>query len=427
MAAQRGDLEGRDEAAQAIARAEREAAEAVEAEEEARVERAQAEGARAEAKQAVEAVPEDDPLLDTAIRKIEAEVSEQYPYGRPGQPISRRSPFLLAFSASLGVGAAVLVGLALANVRSVLLLLLTAAFLAIGLNPVVEVLERRGLRRGRAVALVFLAVITFFVGFGFAVVPPIVEQATAFSEKVPEYIQQLRTNSTVARLNERFGVLDQAQGLVSNETAGPSAIGGVLGASRVVFSAFFSTLTVLVLTLYFLSNFHGIKKNAYRLVPRSRRARVGILADEILGRVGGFVGGALTIATICGVSTLIFLLVVGVPYALALALFVAILDLVPLVGATIGAVLVTIVAFFVSVPVGIATAVFYLLYQQFENYVIYPRVMKRSVDVSPAATIVAVLIGGALLGVLGALLAIPVTAAVQLIAHEVVVPRQDQA
>jgi predicted PurR-regulated permease PerM len=201
--------------------------------------------------------------------------------------------------------------------------------------------------------------------------------------------------------------------------------GGVLGVGRVVFSAFFSTITVLIVTLYFLANLPAIKARAYRLVPRSRRARVGLLTDEILNRVGGYVAGALAIATVAGITTFILLTVLGVRYAVALAMVVALTALIPLVGATIGAVIVTAVALFTSVQAAVVCIVFYLVYQQVENYVIYPRVMKRSVDVSPAATVVAVLIGGSLLGVLGALLAIPLAAAVQLVLAEVVEPRQD--
>ena len=192
-----------------------------------------------------------------------------------------------------------------------------------------------------------------------------------------------------------------------------------------VFGALFSALTLLILTLYFLSSLPTIKAHAYRLVPRSRRARVGLLTDEILTRVGGYVAGAIAIASIAATLTFTMLVTLGVDYPVALALLVFLTGLIPLIGATIGAVIIVTVSLFTSVQVGIIVAVYYLIYQQVENYVLYPRVMKRSVDVSPAATVVAVLIGGSLLGVLGALLAIPIAAAVQLVLNEVVSPRQD--
>ena len=384
--------------------------------------------AEAAAIEAAEQVPDTDPLLDTAVRRIVAQADPENPFGRPGRPLSQRSPFRVGFTAALGVALAYAVVQSLIAVRSVLVLLLISAFLAIGLNPAVEALGRRGLARSRAVGIVLVGVLLFFVGFGFAVVPPIIDQVGQLADKAPDYVEQLRNNRTVLDLDARFHFLDRISSFVENpQNAGTAVFGGVLGVGKVVFSAFFSTLTVLILTLYFLSNLPGIKASAYRAVPRSRRPRVGLLTDEILERVGGYVGGALLIAGLAGVTTFIFLMVLGVPYPVALAMLVAITDLLPLIGATIGAAIVTAVAFFVSVKVGLIAAVYYLAYQQIENYVIYPRVMKRSVDVSPAVTVIAVLVGGSLLGVLGALLAIPIAAAAQLVLREVVIPRQDEA
>jgi predicted PurR-regulated permease PerM len=373
-------------------------------------------------------VAPDDPLLDTAVRKIEAEASDAQPFGRPGRPMSSRSPFRLAFTATLGVALAYGLVQSLIAVRSVLILLLIAAFLAIGLNPAVVAMERRGIRRGLAVGVVLFGVLMLFTGFALAIVPPIVDQVDQFLDNAPGYIDDLQDNERIADLDERYQVLARAQELLDDpEQIGGRIFGGVLGVGRVVFSAFFSTFVVLVVTLYFLANLPTMKARAYRLVPRSRRARVGLLTDEILARVGGYVAGALTIASLAGVSTFVLLSVLGVRYPIALAMIVALTALVPLVGATIGAVIVTVVALFSSLQAAVVCAVFYLIYQQVENYVIYPRVMKRSVDVSPAATVVAVLIGGSLLGVLGALLAIPLAAAVQLVLAEVVEPRQDMS
>ena len=373
-------------------------------------------------------LPADDPVLDTAVRKIEAQADQDNPYGRLGRPLSQRSPFRLGFSAALGVALAYGLVKALIAVSSVLVLLLTAAFLAIGLAPLVDRLETRGVKRGRSVGIVLLGVLLFFVGFGFAVVPPIVEQTQALVEQAPNYVAQLQDNQRIADLDARFGLLDNAEKALRDPTRlGTAAAGGVLGVGRVVLSGLFNILTLLILTLYFLSSLPAIKANAYRLVPRSRRARVVLLSDEILSRVGGYVGGAVTIAGIAAVLTFLLLLVLGVDSPVALALLVFLTGLIPLIGATIGAVVITIVALFTSIQAGIIVAVYYLIYQQVENYLLYPRIMKRSVDVSPAATVVAVLIGGSLLGVLGALLAIPIAAAVQLVLAEVVGPRQDLA
>ena len=371
--------------------------------------------------------PRDDPLLDDEVRQIEARVDDDNPFGRPGRPLSRRSPFLLAFTASLGVAVAYGLVKALIAVQSVLVLLLTAAFLAIGLNPAVEAIERRHIRRSLAVGVVLFVVVLFFVGFGFAVVPPIVEQAQELLEDAPQYVAQLQDNERIASLDERFGLLDRAQDLLDDpERIGLGAAGGVLGLGRVVLGFFFSTLTVLIVTLYFLANLPAIKARAYRLVPRSRRARVGLLGDEILSRVGGYVAGAVSIAALNAGLTYCLLTVLDIDYAVALSLVAFLTGLIPLIGATIGAVLLTGVALFSSLQAGIIVAVWFVVYQQIENYLLYPRIMQRSVDVSPAATVVAVLVGGALLGVLGALLAIPIAAAVSLVLDEVIAPRQDR-
>lgn len=372
--------------------------------------------------------PADDPVLEPEVRHLEAHVDENNPFGRPGRPLAPRSPFRVAFSAALGVAVAYGLVRALISVRGVLVLLLTAAFLAIGLNPAVEWLEQRHMRRAFAVAVVFLAVLLFFVGFGFAVVPPIVEQAQAFVVAAPDYVAQLQDNRRIASLDERFGLLGRAQDMLDDsERIGLGAAGGVLGVGRAVFAFFASTLVVFIVTLYFLSNLPSIKATAYRLVPRSRRARVGLLTDEILSRVGGYVAGAVSIASLNAGLTYVLLTVLGIDYAVALAMLVFLTGLVPLIGATIGAAVVFTVAIFSSIKAGVVVAVWFVIYQQVENYFLYPRIMQRSVDVSPAATVVAVLVGGALLGVLGALLAIPIAAGVQLVLAEVVAPRQDRA
>jgi predicted PurR-regulated permease PerM len=417
-----GELEGLTERAEDAESAAEQAAAGAEKSRQGAVEAGTA------AVEAAEVVAPDDPLLDTAVRKLEAQVDEDNPFGKPGRPLSRRSPFRLGFTAALGVALAYGLVNALIAVRSVLILILISAFLAIGLNPAVEGLVRRGMRRSFAVTIVLIGVLLFFVGFGFAVVPPIIDQGTQFAHKAPDYVQHLQNNHRVASLDAKYHFLAKLHAYVDKpEKLGGALFGGVLGAGKVVLGAFFAAITVLTLTLYLMANLPEIKTAAYRMVPRSRRARVGLLTDEILERVGGYVAGNLLISLIAGSLTFVVLLVLHVPYALALGLLVAVTDLIPVVGATIGAIAVTAVGLFVSLKTGLIAAGYYALYQQVENYVLYPRIMKRSVDVSPVATVIAVLIGGSLLGVLGALLAIPVAAAVQLVLQEVAVPRQDEA
>ena len=383
-----------------------------------------AQAAAVEVARGLSDLPENDPVVDPEVRAEEAGVDEANPFGVPGRPMNRRSPFRIGFSAALGVGLAYLLYQAVVSARSVLVLVVVAAFLAIGLNPTVTRLQRTGMRRGAAVGIVFLGVVAFFGAVGYAVVPPVVTQVANFVEALPTYLKDLQTNPTINDLDQRFSLVDKLNQYVTNDLGGKVA-GNVVGIGQQIASIIFKSLTILILTLYFLSSFESIKATAYRLTPRSRRARVSLIGDEILSRVGGYVAGAFVIALIAGTATLIWVSALGIQYPLALALIVTVTDIIPLIGATIGAVIVTAVAFFDGVTAGIATGIFFLVYQQLENYLVYPRVMSRSVDVNPAAAIVGALIGGTLLGLVGALLAVPATAAIQLILREVLVPRQD--
>jgi predicted PurR-regulated permease PerM len=164
---------------------------------------------------------------------------------------------------------------------------------------------------------------------------------------------------------------------------------------------------------------------AYRMVPASRRARVQVLSDEILLRIGGFVGGQLTIASLSGLSTLVMLTILQVPYAISLAMLVALFGLIPLIGATLGAIAVVVVGLTQSTTIAIVLFIFYVIYQQFENYIIAPRVMRKAVNVPAVVTIVAALLGASLLGLLGGLIAIPLAAAVLLIIQQVVIPQAE--
>lgn len=364
-------------------------------------------------------------MLDSRAQMTEAGVDRDNPFGRPGQPLSRDHPFRLAFFAALGVAAAAALLEAALIARQMLVLILIAAFLAVGLDPAVRWLVSRGLRRALAVLLIAAAGLGFFGGFLAAVVPPIASQSGQLVKQAPGYLHRLDNNATFRKLDQRYHLTATVEKR-AREGISVNGIGGVLGVGKAVLGYVASTLTVVVLTIYFLANMPAIRRVAYRLVPRSRRARVGLLTDEILNRVGGYVLGNLATSLVAGVATYIWLVAFGVPYAVALAMFVAITDLIPLIGATIGAAGVTAVALFHDTRIGIATLIFYAAYQQFENYVLQPRVMKRTVDVAPVVTIVAALLGAGLFGVLGALLAVPLAAAIQLVLTEVVFPRQDE-
>ncbi|MEU4513427.1 AI-2E family transporter [Nonomuraea wenchangensis] len=347
------------------------------------------------------------------------------PYGLPGKPLAR-GPFLFGLVGGLGVLTAIAIAQMVVNSLSTIILVVVAMFLAVGLNPAVEALQRRGLARRAAISIVFIGVIVAFVLFGLAIVPPVGRELADFVAAVPGYVNELSNHPTLRQLDADYQIIPQVAQFVTT-VLGPSLATGIMGASLVVLDGVFTTVTLLVLMLYFLGSLHTIKAYLLKLVPASRRERTSAISEEILTGIGGYVAGNVLISVIAGVVTWIFLSVVDVRYALALALIVALTDLIPLVGATIGAVVVSAVALLQSVPAGLACAVFFVIYQQIENYLIYPRVMKRSVDVTPAVTVIAALFGGALLGIVGALLAIPVAAAIALIIREVVIPRQARA
>ena len=345
-------------------------------------------------------------------------------FGAPGPRLNRRNPFLVGLLGGLGLLTAYGIFLGLRNAASILVLIFVAMFLAIGLNPAVTRLRSWGLPRGLAVTVIALVVVMLLCGGVLALVPPLVTQTGQLIENVPGYIESLQRNEAVRDLVQRYDILNKVQSALDAGTV-TNALGGVVGGAKLVFGTIFNVLTVIVLVIYFLAAFDRIKENGYALVPRSRRQRVRLLTDEILGKVGAYMVGAIAIAVLAGVCTWVFAVVVGLAYPFALAVVVAVCDLIPQIGATLGAVIVSLVGLADSLGTGIACIVFFLIYQQIENYLIYPNVMRRSVKVSDVAAVTAALLGVGLFGVIGALVAIPMVAAIQLIAREVVYPSME--
>jgi predicted PurR-regulated permease PerM len=356
-------------------------------------------------------------------------------FGAPGRPINRGHPFYVGFVGALGVFIAWgLVGL-LGRLSGVITLLVVSLFLALGLEPVVGWLQRRGAPRPAAILAVFLGVVAVFAAFISSVIPPVVSQASELVSNMPQYIESaqvaIERSGTLRRIDAEYQVTQRIsdqlqQRLASGETV-TALFGGIFGAGKAVVSGIFSALTVLVLTLYFLASLPHLKRAGYRLVPATRRQRVALLGDEVSRRIGGYVIGQLALASINGACSYVVLTIVGIPYAAVLAFTVGLLGIIPLVGATLGAVIVVVVALFSSVSDAVILGIYYLAYQQFENYVLAPRIMARTVSVPGAVALVAALAGASVFGILGALIAIPLAAGVLLIVEEVVMPQQDRA
>ena len=349
-------------------------------------------------------------------------------YGQAGRPLNRQSPFYVGFVGAIGVLTAYGLWQAISSLDTVITLLIVAFFLTLALNPVVEVLVRRGLSRGPSIAVVFVLLVLLFTLLGLVVVPPVSQQGADLTNNAPAYLEQVLRNPRLMELDQHYQVFAKLQEeftkRISDGSFMSQVAGGVLGAGRIIASGIFSTLTVLVLTLYFLSSLPALKRAAYAVVPASRRPRFISLSEEIMRRVGSYAIGQVVVATVNAFCAWIMMSIVGIPYAAVLAVAVGFLGLVPMVGATLGAAVVAAVAVFDDPRKAVIAIVYFLVYQQTENYLVAPRIMQRTVSVPGAVTVVAALTGGTLLGMLGALLAIPAAAGLLLLYEEVLVPRQ---
>ncbi|WP_110208783.1 AI-2E family transporter [Nocardioides daejeonensis] len=364
--------------------------------------------------------------LEDEVETLEERVDDHPDLGEPGEPL-RRSPFVLGFFGGLGLLTAYWLFQQFLQVGNIVMMVVVAMFLAAGLNPLVEWFERRGLRRSFAVLAVIVLVLVGLAAFLAAIVPVISEQVRALTSNAPGWLDQLLENRRIQQWNEDYDLIGKAKDYIEDGELAQRAFGGVLGFGLAVLSALLNAFVITVLTLYFLASLKTTKSALYQLAPASRRERVAKLGDEVLRGIGGYVSGAFIVAVCASICSLFFLFIVGLgDYAVALSFVVGLLSLIPMVGATIALVIVSAIGFTVSPGVGIACVVYYTAYQQVENYLIYPRVMQKSVDVPGSVTVVAALFGGALFGVVGALMAVPTAAAILLLAREVVIRRQDE-
>jgi predicted PurR-regulated permease PerM len=350
--------------------------------------------------------------------------SDKPPFGPRGPRMNWSTPFGVGLTASAGVAVTYGAVRLLGSMSSVLVLIGAALFFALGLEPAASWLVNRRLPRWAAVTLVVLVTFAIVAGFLAAAIPTLIEQARQFIEQAPQYLQHAQDHSSlIGRLNYRFHLQQRITDMMHG--SGAPAFSGVVRAGTVVFGALSHLGVVAVLTVYFLADMPRIRATFYRFVPRSRRPRAILIGDEVLAKVGAYVAGNIATSAIAGAATSIWCATLGIPYPLLLGVFVALLDLLPY-GSTVGGFVVAAVALAVSIPVAITTVAFYVAFRWFEDYLLVPRIIGRAVKVPGGLTVVAVLIGGALLGIVGALVAIPVAAAVQLLTQELVFPTLDK-
>jgi predicted PurR-regulated permease PerM len=299
--------------------------------------------------------------------------------------------------------------------------MVVSGFFAIVLTPPVNFLNKIGLRRGLAAAVVFISALGILVGLTYAFVRPIVSQTTSFVEDLPDQVRSAQEGKgPVGRLVKRYNIEDwveenQARLQSSLENLGSNALSVV----QSVFSTLFSVITVAVLTVLMLMQGPALMRSGIGLLSPPNQERMLRIGRDSARAVTGYVAGNLVISIIAGITTWIFLTIVGVPFAGVLALWVGFADLIPLVGATMGAIPTVAVGFLHSVPAGVAALIFYAIYQQFENHLLQPTIMAKAVSIRPLVVMSSVLAGVELFGILGALLAIPVAGVVKVIGTEI--------
>lgn len=349
------------------------------------------------------------------------------------------NPFRVAFVATLGVGLGLLFIGSIQTLSTILLYVGTALFLSLGLDPLVGWLERRGLPRWAAVLVTILGVLAAFAGVILIVVPVIVGQIAQLIAQVQSVVERadwdpitdvrewmaasfpaLDVDRVLAYVQEWVDSLDL--GAIGSEIGG-----GIFVVGGAVIAGLAGAFIVLILTIYFTASTPSLKRAVYQLVPASKRARVIDLGEQITDSVGYFVIGQGSLGVINGVLSMIFLSIIQAPFPAVLAVIAFFFSLIPLVGTLTGSTIIVLTCLGLGSPTtAIVAAIYYLIYMQLEAYVIAPRIMGRAVSVPGAVVVIAALAGGSLLGLLGALVAIPIAASILIIYRQVVIPRQNE-
>ncbi|MDN3495324.1 AI-2E family transporter [Planococcus sp. APC 4015] len=345
------------------------------------------------------------------------------------------NPFRTALIATLGVGAGLLLIGGIQTLSTILLYVGTALFLSLGLDPVISWLQRRKLPRWAAVLIALLTLLVILAGVMLLIVPIIAQQIGQLVEAITEVVESgdlltdvedwatgifpgLDVAAITQYVQEWLGSLDYA-----------SIGGGLIAVGATVLGGLTGTFIVIILTIYFTSAVPNLKRAVYQLVPASKREKFIDLSEQITDSVGYFVMGQVSLGVINGVLSAILLSIIGAPFPAVLAVIAFFFSIIPLVGTLTGSAIIVLTCFLPglgSPTVGIIAAVYYLIYMQIEAYVISPRIMNRAVSVPGAVVVIAALAGGSLLGVLGALVAIPIAASILIIYRQVVIPRQNE-
>lgn len=341
-----------------------------------------------------------------------------------------RSPFAVGFYVTLGALVAIVLGLAISNLSTVIIYVVFALFAALGLDPVVRLLERHNVSRAWSIVIVYFAFALVLIGILWLIIPTVVRQITQFVTDVPRLISDFQKSDVYAWLHDTFGssvgdILGHVQEFLTNPSNIAAIGGGVLQVGITIVTGISGLVIILVLSLYFLATLPTIKTSFNRLVPAYSRPRVGDLTEQITSSIGGYLMGMVILAFFNAVVAFVLYLVLGLPFPLLMAVVAFCITLIPLVGSVMFWVIGSSLALFSSPLSALIFAIAYLVYMQLEAYVLTPRVMNRTISIPGSLVVIGALVGGTLLGLLGALVAIPVTASVLLIIKQVLIPRQD--
>lgn len=369
------------------------------------------------------------PAIDDAPAITPKRVVEPAP---PSRSIWTRidRPFVFGFLVTLGGLAALLLGFALRDLSTVLIYIALALFAALGLDPAVRFLERRGLGRAWSVVIVMVGLVIVLALILWAIIPIVVEQIANFVRSVPGMIADFQSSDLYATLDAQFG--DRFQDLIADVQkflTDPGNVltigGGALQVGSSIASGISGVVIVLVLTLYFVATLPTIKKSLLRLIASRDRDNADIISTQITDSVGGYVMGMVVLALLNATVVFLLYVILALPFPLLLAVVAFLITLIPLVGSLLFWVIGTGIALFADPILALIFAAIYLVYMQVEAYVLTPRVMNRAISIPGSLVVIGALVGGTLLGLLGALVAVPVTASILIIIKQVWVPRQD--
>ena len=350
-----------------------------------------------------------------------------------------QNAFRIGLVGTLGVGVGLLILTSIATLSTIITYVGAALFLALGLDPAISWLERRGLPRWGAITIVMTGVGLLVAGLVLAVVPIIVDQVSQLIDELPRIIARVSSEDWIEAVKEQFPQvpIDEISGQITtgltdfftNPDKLSELAGGVLQVAVAIGTGVFAVVIVFILTLYFAASLNAVKRATYQLVPASKRARFADLTEQITQSVGRYVLGQTSLAAVNGVLSFVFLSIIQAPFPAVLAFLAFLFSLVPLVGTLTGSIVIVLVCLIPGLGsplTALVAAIYYVIYMQVEAYLLSPRIMNRAVKVPGALVVIAALAGGSLLGILGALVAIPVAAAILLIIKQVVIPRQNE-